>query len=300
VIHVIKHLKVAYAGIDMGGSKTEVNLYSSLIDPTPLLAKPLRFKMYRDFKGKRVPYGSAAILRRVIVTLYKAMEQAGVDKLEAIGFLVAGDPNKGRTGIVLSGNLNHLIGLDLAKWLTSEFHCRLYLGNDVEGSAAAEYMFGAAGTLEEFLEATWSTGWGACYGRRIRRKLDLRRGESGHMPIQTSHPRPCGCGGYGHLESYVGGAMLQEFHGVPPEEIEEFFWYHDIRTSMKQGLLCILQNQYVPTIVVTGSIGMARFDVLQSLEEELERELKKPVIFVRSAFGANAGCVGGLALCSVL
>lgn len=82
--------------------------------------------------------------------------------------------------------------------------------NDVNVGALAEHRLGAGRDVENLLCVFVGTGVGGglILDGRLRRGPRGMAGEIGHMIV---HPggRQCGCGGFGHLESYAGRAGLE-------------------------------------------------------------------------------------------
>jgi glucokinase len=84
---------------------------------------------------------------------------------------------------------------------------RVFLENDANAAALAEWRFGAARGLRDVAFLTMSTGVGAglILGGRLHRGHQGGAGEVGHLAVEWSG-EPCACGLRGCLEAYVGGA----------------------------------------------------------------------------------------------
>ena len=84
------------------------------------------------------------------------------------------------------------------------------IDNDVNVGALAEHRLGAGRGVDNLLCIFVGTGVGGglVLDGRLRRGPRGMAGEIGHMIV---HPggRQCGCGGFGHLESYAGRAGLE-------------------------------------------------------------------------------------------
>jgi glucokinase len=84
-----------------------------------------------------------------------------------------------------------------------------FLDRDTNVAALGEHAFGAAKGEDDFIYLTVSTGVGGSIvtGGRLLHGPDGLAGELGHVPVNLDGPR-CGCGGYGHVESFASGAGL--------------------------------------------------------------------------------------------
>jgi glucokinase len=83
------------------------------------------------------------------------------------------------------------------------------LERDTHVAALAEWEFGAARGLSDFLYLTVSTGIGGAIvaGGRLIGGPDGVAGELGHLLVEIDGP-PCGCGGRGHLEAIASGSGI--------------------------------------------------------------------------------------------
>ena len=83
------------------------------------------------------------------------------------------------------------------------------LERDTHVAALAEWSFGAARDLTDFLYLTVSTGIGGAIvaGGRLIGGPDGVAGELGHVLVEIDGP-PCGCGARGHLEAIASGVAI--------------------------------------------------------------------------------------------
>jgi glucokinase len=83
------------------------------------------------------------------------------------------------------------------------------LERDTHVAALAEWEYGAARGLTDFLYLTVSTGIGGAIvaGGRLIGGPDGVAGELGHLLVEIDGP-PCGCGGRGHLEAIASGSGI--------------------------------------------------------------------------------------------
>ena len=83
------------------------------------------------------------------------------------------------------------------------------VARDTHAAAMAEWAFGAARGVSDFLYVTVSTGIGGAIvsGGRLVDGLGGFGGELGHLLVELDGP-PCGCGGRGHLEAISSGRAI--------------------------------------------------------------------------------------------
>jgi glucokinase len=185
-------------GIDIGGTK----IGFSLGDETG--------KIYRRLRRATQPSGSAETdLRRLAEEARRLVGASGArsEQLAAVGVSVPGpfDPD---AGLVLGPpNLPSWDRAPVREILAEELGCPVFLENDANAAALAEWRFGAGRGFSHLVYLTMSTGVGGglILGGRVHRGLSAGAGEVGHMLVEWDGER-CGCGLRGCLEAYIGGA----------------------------------------------------------------------------------------------
>jgi glucokinase len=95
--------------------------------------------------------------------------------------------------------------------LTRRLQLPLWVGNDADAAAWAEYRFGAARGAELALVITLGTGIGGgiVLGGRLQRGAHGVAGEWGHMRV-VPDGRLCACGNRGCWEQYASGTALAQ------------------------------------------------------------------------------------------
>lgn len=117
------------------------------------------------------------------------------------------DPN---TGMVYSpANLPGWDELPLASLLERELGLPVWIDNDANAAALAEYWLGAGCGCDPMIYLTISTGvgGGVILGGEVYRGATGNAGELGHMIVQTGGRR-CNCGSRGCLEAYCSGTSI--------------------------------------------------------------------------------------------
>ncbi len=128
----------------------------------------------------------------------------------AIGIGVPGVVDAKNGVVVASANLEGLRGVALARHVGDALKLEARLANDANAAALGEVLYGGHGELDSLVLFTLGTGIGG--GIVINGKIVTGHngyaGELGHMRIEMSSPRPCGCGRWGCLEAYAGNLSI--------------------------------------------------------------------------------------------
>ncbi|GAC1364372.1 MAG: ROK family protein [Ktedonobacteraceae bacterium] len=151
----------------------------------------------------------------VIPRMWEAVEQALTaaavtrEQIAGIGIGAPG-PLDGRTGVVFSPpNLVGWRNVPLHDIFFTHFNVPIFVENDANVAALAEYMFGAGRGSQEIVYLTLSTGIGGgviARGRILAGSVGTAA-ELGHMTIDLRGPR-CNCGNIGCLESLASGTAI--------------------------------------------------------------------------------------------
>lgn len=128
---------------------------------------------------------------------------------EAISIAAPGPLNPWKGIIHQAPNLPGWREVPLADILHHAFKVPVYLNNDANLAALAEHRFGAGQGINDLIYLTISTGIGGGIISQGRLLLGAKglAAEVGHMTLEPEGP-PCGCGGWGHLESLASGPSI--------------------------------------------------------------------------------------------
>ncbi len=173
-----------------------------------------RFEGYTHLpaaKAKAPTYAAKGV-EAVIQRLEKVIREVGPPNLEGVAGigLIAPGPLDPFAGAVLAApNLPGWENLPLKKIAEERLGKPVFLGNDANLAALAEWKFGAGRGHAEVLYLTISTGigGGVISGGKIFLGARGLAVEAGHILAVPDGPL-CGCGQRGHLEAVASGAAI--------------------------------------------------------------------------------------------
>lgn len=191
-----------YIGIDIGGT----NLKAGLTDENGrlLAVKSMKIREVSD----------PDVLADTLVTLTEELAAQGGIAVQDIASVGAGIPGVVdiRTGsIVYTCNLP-LRNIPLRKLFKRRLGLHLYVENDANCAALAEYYAGAGQGSKRFVTITLGTGIGAgiIHNGKIFHGGNGMAGEVGHTCIDYQG-LPCPCGRRGCWEQYASASALKRF-----------------------------------------------------------------------------------------
>jgi glucokinase len=185
-------------GIDLGGSKTVLAIGD--------IQGRVRARRRYATEPSGDPQRDVA---RLLAECRGLLAEAGLapGELSGVGVAAPG-PIDPEAGLVLGApNLPGWERVALREALAQGLGQPVWLENDADAAALAEWRFGAARGARDAVYLTMSTGVGAglILDGRLHRGARGNAGEFGHVPI-VPDGEPCACGQRGCLEAYVGGA----------------------------------------------------------------------------------------------
>jgi predicted NBD/HSP70 family sugar kinase len=189
-------------GIDVGGTTTAAGAVTS--DGAVVVEEAL--PTHRDGAGRAI-----TILEELIERVRAGARRLGHD-IRGIGVGVPGPVDTATRRI--SEHIPHvpeLAGIALADRLEQRCGLPVFVDNDVNALALAEWTFGVARGCRSLVLLAPGTGFGAgivLEGRLVRGAGGFG-GELGHTPINFDGP-PCWCGGRGCGALYASGRGIAE------------------------------------------------------------------------------------------
>lgn len=127
--------------------------------------------------------------------------------LAAVGVSLPGPLDRAAGAVLHPPNLPGWGRVEVARLLGEQFDRPVFLENDANAAALAEWRFGAGRGFRDVVYLTMSTGvgGGVILGGQLHRGAFSSAGEVGHSPVEWDG-EPCACGLRGCLEAYIGGA----------------------------------------------------------------------------------------------
>ena len=189
-----------YVGVDIGGT----NLKAGLVDENGVLLATQKMKVASIADDDGLAWTVASLVQELAHTV-----NISVSDVASVGVGVPG------TVEIRSGSINYTCNLPLRNVpLRKLFHrylnIPLYIENDANCAALAEYLVGAGRDSKRFVTVTLGTGVGAgiVHNGKIYHGANGMAGEVGHMVIQRGG-LPCPCGRHGCWEQYASATALK-------------------------------------------------------------------------------------------
>lgn len=181
-------------GIDLGGTNIKVGI------------SDCNFKLHKFFAVSAQEFATPG---KGISYVKKLMQEFGRYKFSALGFGFPGLVNYQKGFINYLVNIKGWRNVAWAKLLKRELGIPVFLDNDVNVAALAEYYLGRGKGSRNMLMITLGTGVGGglILDGKIYRGSSFSAGEIGHFPLGLTGPE-CNCGGIACLESYIGNRKL--------------------------------------------------------------------------------------------
>ena len=277
---------------DIGGTK----IYSSIIDETgKILSEIDKFHTPKSIDG--------------ILDILKGQIAKFENEVDVIAISTAGAVNNENTAV--NGSTGNLVSGYPSIDFQSLSKKRVFLENDANAAAWAEYRIGASKGTNVSIMITLGTGVGG--GIILNNKLF--KGKSGaagemHFKMYPDKHRKCTCGAYDCFEAYASGTALkvdaEEMLNNPKvttydvmdgvkngdKKMTEIFnrWINDITIGVNG-----LTNLFDPDcIVLSGS--MAQFVDAKKMEEAVNCDIVTSPTSIRIATAGNYSGMIGAAL----
>lgn len=262
-----------------------------------------------------------------LVELFKEIIIENESKVDCVAFATAGAVNLENTKVE-SSTPNLPLGYCNIDFSTLSKK-PVYVENDANAAAWAEYKIGAAKGHNNTLMVTLGTGIGGgiiINGKLLRGKSG-RAAEIGSLKLYPDKRRKCNCGNYDCWESYASGTglkntaqeltlILKEFKTsyINDKKIEEIST-HDIVKGIKEsdefskkvfeqwhehvlsGLISLTDIFDPESIIISG--GMGEFIAFEKLEKQInEAIVVSPIKLLPAKMKNNSGMIGAALLAS--
>lgn len=176
--------------------------------------------------------------------------------------------------------------LDLGKTLEEKFKVPVFVENDANAAAYAEYKAGNALNHKNTITITLGTGIGGgiIVDGKILKGTTGAAAEVGHIPITWEKKRKCTCGNWDCWEAYASGTA---YHKYKDHEMWEEY--------VSMGLSALINIFEPESIILSG--GMAKLINYQSLNKKIsERVLMAKTSLHPARFENFAGLIGAALL----
>ncbi len=272
-----------YLGIDIGGTKCAAVLgcMEKKAGEKPLILGRREVPTMRPVGREWETVPPDEMLKRLAELSEELMAEAGVKtgKVNSVG-ISCGGPLSSRRGLILSPpNLPGWDEVPAVSILEEALGIPVYLQNDANAGALAEWRYGAARGTENCIFLTFGTGLGAgliLNGRLYSGTNDMA-GEIGH--IRLAEAGPFGYGKEGSLEGFCSGGGIGRMAGMPAKEAAKAARRGDVRalrvfTESAEYLgrgISILIDLLNPEIIVIGSVYARNEDLFRDRVWEVIR-----------------------------
>lgn len=298
--------------VDIGGTHIRVAAYE------PNSTTPLFHKRTRSHATE------PGVFDRLVEAIESVWQAGNVD---AIGMASPG-PLDSHTGIILdTPNIPEWVNFPVGPKLCEHFGVPVFLDNDANLAGLAEWQYGAGKGHNDLIYFTISTGigGGVISSGRLLQGFHGMGGELGHMTIDPHGPL-CGCGHYGHLESFSSGPAIaryvrEQLHAGEPSSLQSqpTLSAAQVAEAALQGdTLAISAFEragfylgmgvanylaiFDPSILIFGGgVSQAGDLLFKPFKESLQKNVFHPhylddLIITKAALGDDAGLLGALAL----
>ena len=201
-----------YVGLDVGGTTMKAGVVDDAGVPHSSVSLPTEASRGQEFG-----------LDRMCETIRRAISSAGLTlaDIAAIGVATPGLMDI-PAGIILDPmNLRPWKNVPVRDHVARAFGKPTAFQNDANAAALGEFWAGAGRDVASMVLFTLGTGVGGgiVIGGKAIEGRHSHGAELGHMKIEMTNPRLCGCGRFGCLEAYAGAnAIVKRAHEALNED----------------------------------------------------------------------------------
>jgi glucokinase len=196
-----------FVGLDVGGTTMKAGVVDDagrpLTDPVTLPTEAAKGQEH----GLAV---MAETIRRAV-----AVAKLTMDRIAAVGVATPGSMDLAAGLILDPPNLKPWRNVPVRQYIADAFRRPTAFQNDANAAAFGEYWAGAGKEVHSMVLFTLGTGVGGgiIIGDRVLEGEHSHGAELGHIKIELTAPRLCGCGKRGCLEAYASAtAVVQRTH----------------------------------------------------------------------------------------
>ena len=190
-----------YVGLDVGGTTMKAGVVDDAGRPHSGVSLATEAQRGQEFG-----------LARMCETIRAAVREAGLglEQVAAIGVATPGTMDI-PAGIILDPpNLKPWQNVPVQRHVQETFNLPTAFQNDANAAALGEFWAGAGRGARSMVLFTLGTGVGGgiIQGGRVLTGEHSHGAELGHVKIEMTSPRQCGCGRWGCLEAYASATAV--------------------------------------------------------------------------------------------
>jgi glucokinase len=195
-----------YVGLDVGGTTMKAGVVDDHGKPLSAVSLPTEAHRGQEFG-----------LERMCETIRQAVTAAGLSMsaIRAIGVATPGLMDIPAGLILDPPNLRPWKNVPVRDHVHGVFQIPTAFQNDANAAALGEYWAGAGKGVASMALFTLGTGVGGgiVLDGKVLEGRHSHGAELGHLKIEMTNPRQCGCGRYGCLEAYASAtAVVKRAH----------------------------------------------------------------------------------------
>lgn len=193
--------KPYFVGLDVGGTAMKSGVVDDDGKPFASVSLPTEAQRGQEFG-----------LDRMCETIRQAIAAAGLklSDIAAIGVATPGTMDIPAGMILDPPNLKPWRNVPVRDHVHGVFKIPTAFQNDANAAALGEFWAGAGREVHSMVLFTLGTGVGGgiIIGDLVLEGEHSHGGELGHMKIEMTNPRQCGCGRWGCLEAYASATAV--------------------------------------------------------------------------------------------
>jgi glucokinase len=190
-----------FVGLDVGGTSMKAGVVDDAGRPLSAVSLPTEAQRGQEFG-----------LERMCETIRQAVAAAELrlDQVAAIGVATPGTMDIPGGLILDPPNLKPWRNVPVRQHVQDVFRVPTAFQNDANAAALGEHWVGAGKGVHSMVLYTLGTGVGGgiVIGELVVEGEHSHGAELGHMKIEMTNPRRCGCGRWGCLEAYASATAV--------------------------------------------------------------------------------------------
>jgi glucokinase len=190
-----------YVGLDVGGTTMKAGVVDDAGKPLSAVSLPTEAQRGQDLG-----------MERMCEAVRQAASAAGLgmDRIAAVGVAPAGLLDLPAGVVLESPNFQGWRNVPVRAQLQETLDKPTAFQNDANAAALGEAWVGAGKGVASMAMFTLGTGVGGgiVLDGKVLEGRHSHGAELGHVKIEMSHPRRCGCGRYGCLEAYASATSV--------------------------------------------------------------------------------------------